>query len=239
MNHSLSQIPLYTGSYDELIQAIDHWIHGDPKNGPAHLVTLNPEIWVDSYHDPLLFHAISSATWITADGIGIVLGLRLCGRPSVPRRTGSDLTPHLLQSGRFSLYLLGGSEAIIQKTVSTIQEKYPGARIVGYRNGFFSLDLLDEIATDIQACDPDIVLVAMGSPRQDRVIQHLKSKLSRGVLIGIGGVFDIIAGAIPRSPKWMQRFGIEWIWRLTLQPARIKRLVRMLPRFIWKISVHK
>jgi len=233
MTLSLREIPIYNGSYDDLANEIKLYLN--LPNPPAHIVTLNPEIWVDAQTNSQLHTAITSARWVTADGIGIVMGQRLLKIPSSPRRTGADLTHHLLASGGLRFYLLGSTQDAVEAAVETIKKRYPNATISGFMNGFFSLDMLPKIGKTIQACAPDIILVGMGSPRQDLVIAELKMALSRGVIIGVGGVIDVLAGTVQRAPKWMQQLGIEWLWRIARQPQRISRLLRTIPRFISSI----
>lgn len=231
MTHSLRNLPLFSGSYADLVQEIQDYVQNS-TNPPAHLVTLNPEIWVDSVTHPALNTAIHSARWITADGVGIVLGQRLLGIKPSPRRTGSDLTPELLKIQSLRFFLMGSTMDVVDAAVNHIQTHYPNAIIAGHRDGFFPLTDLPHIAETLGQCRPDIILVGMGSPRQDIVISELKKSVSHGVFIGVGGVIDMLAGTVKRSPKWMQTLGIEWLWRLTLQPQRIIRLLKTIPRFI-------
>ena len=231
MTHSLRDLPLFSGSYSDLVQEIQEYVQNS-ATPPAHLVTLNPEIWVDSVSNPILNTAIHSARWITADGVGIVLGQRLLGITPSPRRTGSDLTPELLKIPSLRFFLMGSTRDVVDAAIKFIQTHYPNAIIAGHRDGFFPLTDLPKIAETLRQCHPDIILVGMGSPRQDVVIAELKKSVSHGVFIGVGGVIDMLAGTVKRSPKWMQTMGIEWLWRLTLQPHRIARLLKTIPRFI-------
>jgi N-acetylglucosaminyldiphosphoundecaprenol N-acetyl-beta-D-mannosaminyltransferase len=231
MTHSLRDLSLFSGSYSDLVQEIQEYVQ-NPANPAAHLVTLNPEIWVDSVSNPILNTAIHSARWITADGIGIILGQRLLGITPSPRRTGSDLTPALLEAPSLRIFLMGSTHPVVEAAVKHIQTHYPNAIIAGYRDGFFPFTEIPQIAETLRQCQPDIILVGMGSPRQDMVIAGLKESVPHGVFIGVGGVIDMLAGTVKRSPKWMQTLGIEWLWRLTLQPHRIARLLKTIPRFI-------
>jgi N-acetylglucosaminyldiphosphoundecaprenol N-acetyl-beta-D-mannosaminyltransferase len=204
---------IYNGTISELIPLIQARL---TQPGPAHLVTLNPEIWVMADRVPIIRTAIDTAEWVTADGIGISIAQRLMGQPVSPRVTGVDLTTALLQLPQIRVFLLGSTQDVIDDASQHIRRRFPTAKVVGGHHGFFPFEGIEPIARDIQLSRPDLVLVGMGSPRQDEVL-------------------DLLAGRVRRAPIWMQRWGLEWVWRLVLQPHRVGRFVRMLPAFIQKI----
>jgi len=225
----LKTIKFYSLSYAELVDEL--LAVSRQSNHSEHLVTLNPEIWVDAQSSLVLRQAIATAKWVTADGIGLIFGQRWLGLVPSPRLTGADITTQLL-SRSLSVFLIGSTRANVELAVQSIHEKFATAEVVGYRDGFFDLDAISSIANHINSLDPDIVLVGMGSPRQDKVIQLLKPLVRRGVFIGVGGVIDLLAGTATRAPIWMQRLGVEWVWRVARQPSRLSRLLRMIPRYL-------
>lgn len=224
---------IYSGTLSDLIRQIQARVQAP---GPAHLVTLNPEIWVMADQNQSMETAIATADWVTVDGIGISIAQRLMGQPVSPRITGADLATALLGQPGMRFFLLGSTQDVIDEATRQIRIRFPDAVVVGGHHGFFPIDAISELADAIRSAQPDIIFVGMGSPRQDTVIQHLKSRLSFGVLIGVGGVLDVLAGQVRRAPVWMQRLGLEWVWRLARQPHRLGRFARMLPAFIKKIG---
>ncbi len=223
---------IYSGTVSKLVERIAERL---TQPGAAHVVTLNPEIWVMADQVSSVRTAIDTADWVTADGIGISIAQRVMGHQVSPRITGVDLTSALLKVPQIRVYLLGSTQDVIDDASTTIRRQFPSAVVVGGHHGFFSIDEIDVVTGAIQRSRPDIVLVGMGSPRQDQVIQHLKPVLPYGILIGVGGVLDLLAGRVRRAPTWMQICGLEWVWRLALQPQRLRRFLRMLPAFAKKI----
>jgi UDP-N-acetyl-D-mannosaminuronic acid transferase (WecB/TagA/CpsF family) len=259
------------------------------KPGFKRLLTLNPEILMAGHKNPDTARLIASADLTVPDGTGIVACLRFCYGKKTARVTGSDLAPALISSGKYRIYLLGGTPEVIEKAASfdcrrqskegkrlsqrvspfesrtdpttgangiqkTQGEKYfsPTAAcangiqraepfesiqdyasaakllkhspICGYHHGFWTESEWPLISAAIASANPDIVLVGMGFPQQDYILQKLKKTLPRGIGIGVGGVIDILAGVQKRAPKWTQQLHIEWLYRALKQPARLSRL---------------
>jgi len=233
----LRRIPIFSGTQTQLIEAIKAHLNAHTK--PCHIVTLNPEIWVDSATVPEIRTAVTNARWITADGVGITLAQRLLDMTTSPRITGADLTQGLLKQPHLRFFFLGSSEPVLKRAIQRVTWIFPGTIIAGSHHGFFSDTELPAIAAQIRQANPDIILVGMGSPRQDRVIAALETQLTHGILIGVGGVLDVLSGDLKRAPKWMQTMGIEWVWRLALQPKRLGRFLKLVPRFISKLIAER
>ncbi len=189
------------------------------------------------------------ADLVTPDGAGILWATSFLDESLPERITGIDLINHICELAikeKYKLYLLGAKTHIIKRTVENLQKKYPGIRIVGYHHGY--LDSSDDavsnkedesyVVNDIIEKNPDFLLVGMGVPKQEIWISKYKDKLKVPVCIGIGGSFDVLSGKIPRAPIWMQKHGMEWIFRLIKEPKRIKRAI-FLPIFIWLVLMGK
>lgn len=150
--------------------------------------------------------------------------------------TGYDTMVKLLEVGqqkRFKIYLLGAQKETIEKTIANIHKNYPNVEVVGYHDGFFDWNN-NHIADDIAALQPDLVFVALGVPRQEKWITENLDKFSKGVFIGVGGSFDVIAGTVKRAPVIWQKLNLEWLYRLLRQPSRFIRML-VLPRFALKV----
>ncbi|WP_341322364.1 WecB/TagA/CpsF family glycosyltransferase [Solibacillus sp. FSL H8-0523] len=200
------------------------------------VITANPEIVMRSTEDATLKQYIKEATYICADGIGVVKAASILGKDLPGRVTGYDTMIGLLENGqqkRFKIYLLGAAKETIEKTVANIHRDYPNVEIVGYHDGFFDWNN-NTIAEEAAALEPDFIFVALGVPRQEKWIFENKDKFSHGVFMGIGGSFDVIAGTVQRAPEIWQKLNVEWLYRLAKQPSRWKRML-VLPQFALKV----
>lgn len=167
------------------------------------------------------------------DGIGAVWALQKKGCKNAIKIPGCELWLDIIneysQSKRF--YLIGGKEEIIQATVSKLNGCYPKIDIVNFRNGYLSTE--DELAVieDIQRTKPDVVFVAMGSPKQELLMEEM-SKKHPAVYQGLGGSFDVYTGNVKRAPNWWINNNLEWAYRLVKQPSRIKRQIHLVKFFV-------
>ncbi|MBC7871026.1 MAG: WecB/TagA/CpsF family glycosyltransferase [Chitinophagaceae bacterium] len=168
------------------------------------------------------------------DGVGLLWAARYLGQPLPERVTGSDGVPKIAERAAkagWRLYLLGAAPGIAEKTAAVLQSRYPGLQIAGIYSGSPAPEEEDAIVERVNASGADILFVAYGAPNQDKWIARNLQRLHVSMAMGVGGTFDFIAGIIPRAPLWMQRAGLEWLFRLYLQPRRIGRMMR-LPRFV-------
>lgn len=228
-----NKIHLFGFDFDNLTydQVIDHISQLLQKPSFNYIVTLNPEIVVAASQNSILLNYIQAASLIFADGIGLILANQLINRKPLHKITGADLTPRLFQLTGRSFYLIGAKPEILSKAIYNIKHQYPNINIIGFRNGYFSEDELPQIVDELNQLKPDIVLVALGSPKQDAFMYHLKQTLSHGIGLGIGGVFDVFSGAKPRAPIWVQKVCLEWVYRGIIEPKRILRW-KFIPPFI-------
>ncbi|MGE7796312.1 WecB/TagA/CpsF family glycosyltransferase [Lysinibacillus fusiformis] len=200
------------------------------------VVTANPEVVMQANENPTVKGYLNQATYICADGIGVVKAAQILGDSLPERVTGYDTMVKLLEVGqqkRFKIYLLGAQKETIEKTIANIHKNYPDVEVVGYHDGFFDWNN-NHIADDIAALQPDLVFVALGVPRQEKWITENLDKFSKGVFIGVGGSFDVIAGTVKRAPVIWQKLNLEWLYRLLRQPSRFIRML-VLPRFALKV----
>lgn len=200
------------------------------------VITANPEIVMQANENSELMQCVKKATYVCADGIGVVKAASILGSSLPGRVTGYDTMIRLLEHGnkkRYKMYLLGAQKSTIEKTVANIQRDYPNVDIVGYRDGFF--DWNDRtIVEEMKAAKPDLIFLALGVPRQEKWISEHIDEFEHGVFIGVGGSFDVIAGTVERAPEIWQKMNLEWLYRLLKQPSRWKRMLA-LPRFGFKV----
>lgn len=198
------------------------------------VITANPEIVMQANENPELMNYINAATYVSADGIGVVKAAKILGSELPGRVTGYDTMMALMQQGKpYKLFLIGAQQETIEKTVANIHAQFPHIEIVGYHNGFFDWNNNDFVE-QIQATKPDLVFLALGVPRQEKWIYDNLHHFDHGVFMGIGGSFDVIAGTVKRAPVMWQKMNLEWLYRLLSQPTRWRRMLS-LPRFALKV----
>jgi N-acetylglucosaminyldiphosphoundecaprenol N-acetyl-beta-D-mannosaminyltransferase len=177
--------------------------------------------------DRQLFESVVSADVINADGQSIVWAARLLGLPIPERVSGADLMPQLIDLAfqkNYKCYFLGASQAVVEKVVNLYKAKYGDQIIAGFRNGYFDKEEENTIAHDIALSGAQMLFVAISSPKKENFLYNNSKILSSvNFTMGVGGTFDIIAGLTSRAPKWMQRWGMEWIYRLLQEPGRLWR----------------
>lgn len=219
--------------FDGMVDIISRKIVEEQK---TFIVTANPEIVMHAYKDKEYYNIINKADYVVPDGYGIILASKILKNPLEERVTGYDLTISLLEKANrqgWSIYLLGGQEEVNALATKNITEKYPKVKIAGRHHGFF--DLKDpEIVNDIKDKRPDIVLVALGFPRQEKWIGEHYEEFTKGIFMGVGGSIDVLAGTVKRAPLMWQKLKVEWLYRLLKQPSRWRRMLA-LPDFMIKV----
>lgn len=168
------------------------------------------------------------------DGIGAVWALRKAGIKDTQKIPGCELWLDIIAQSyeSKSFYLIGGTEDVIQQTAKTLKTKYPGIKILKHRNGYISSEKdREDIISEIACLKPDVVFVAMGSPKQELLMEEMY-KEHKAVYQGLGGSFDVYTGNVKRAPKWWVKNNLEWAYRLVKQPSRIKRQIHLVRFFI-------
>ncbi|MDM5329814.1 WecB/TagA/CpsF family glycosyltransferase [Neobacillus sp. CF12] len=200
------------------------------------IVTANPEIITYAHSHDFYDEVLRKSDYITPDGVGIIMASKMVGTPLKERLTGFDLMENLLQLShqkKYSIYFLGTKPNVIDLTVANIKHKYPNIRIAGFHHGYFDEEDTS-IIDEIKQTRPDIVLVGLGFPKQEKWIADHLPQFQKGIFIGVGGCFNIWAGIIKRAPKVWRDLNLEWFYRLITQPARSKRMIA-LPIFIKRV----
>lgn len=200
------------------------------KSG-AYIVTPNPEIVMLCRDDQKLAQAVDGAAMVLADGIGIIYGAKILGTPMKQKLPGIDFAAELLalmaQRG-MSLFLLGARPGVAELAAENLIIKYPGLKIAGTNDGYFTDDA--PVIEKINAAAPDLLLVCLGAPKQELWMQSNAPRLKVGLMAGLGGSLDVMAGVVERAPERWQRLGLEWLHRLISDPSRLGRM-KNLPKF--------
>jgi N-acetylglucosaminyldiphosphoundecaprenol N-acetyl-beta-D-mannosaminyltransferase len=208
----------------ETLTRIEAFIAG---RAPRRIVTVNLEYVRHAHNDPQFRAALDAADLAVADGMPLVWLSRLSGRPLRERIAGVDLADRLaaLASRKgYSVFFLGAGPGVAQSTARALQERYPGLRVAGTYTpplGEFSAEEQQKIDEAIAAARPDILLVALPTPRQELWNHANARRWNVPVVIGVGAAFDMLSGGIRRAPAWMRRSGLEWLFRLVREPRRL------------------
>ncbi|AXC14751.1 N-acetylmannosaminyltransferase [Acidisarcina polymorpha] len=217
-------VPIDNVSMDEAVEAIENGIH---EGGFHHIATANVDFLITSIHDQELKDILAACYLVLPDGMPLVWASRMMRSALRERVSGADLVPKIaeLSADRgYGIFLLGSCEASSEGAAEWMALSYPGVRIVGRCcPEIQDLDEMDHerILLQIEAAKPDILLVALGSPKQEKWLAMHSHRLKVPVCIGIGGSLDILAGMLRRAPLWMQRQGLEWFFRTCQEPARL------------------
>ena len=217
-------LPLNSLTADEAVDAIEGLIQ---SGGTHQIATANLDFWLNSLADRHLHRIIAGCSLVLADGMPLVWVSKLLGCPLPERVTGVDLVPRLAElsvSNGYGIFLLGGKGDVAERAKAFLEEKYPGVGIVGtYAPSEEEMEQLDhsEILDRIHAAKPEILLVALGNPKQEKWIWMHRTRQGVPVAMGVGGSFEILVGDMRRAPVWIQRCGLEWAMRFVQEPGRL------------------
>ncbi len=203
---------------------------------PNQVVTADSYGLVLAREDPELAAIYKNASLLTADSSGVVWGLSRSG-PRVERVSGVDLVDRLCALSAehgYRVFLLGSAPGVAEQAAEKLKLRHPGCNIVGTRNGFFPVEDSDVVAQEVAQFRPDILLVAMGIPRQEKFIAKALQTIGAKVAMGVGGSLDVYSGRVKRAPAFVQKVKMEWLWRLIQNPRKFEKVAR-LPRFAWMV----
>lgn len=204
---------------------------------PLRVVTINAEMAMQAHADPALAEIIRGAGLVIPDGSGVVWALRRRG-DRVSKLAGVDFVRHLAAycaEGGHRLFLLGAAPGVAEAAAEALRKVSPGLVVAGIRDGFWKPEEEPEVIAAIRETRPDVILVALGVPRQEKWIARHQEALGVPVAMGVGGSFDVFAERVQRAPLWMQRLHLEWLFRLYQEPWRWRRMAGTLPRFAWLV----
>jgi N-acetylglucosaminyldiphosphoundecaprenol N-acetyl-beta-D-mannosaminyltransferase len=214
-------VPIDALTLEEVLERVDKTI---VTRGRLRIGVVNAAKLVNMRRDPTLRADVLSCDLILADGMSVVWACRLLGRPVPERVAGIDLMLAMLRRGNengYRVYCLGAKDDVLDKAMARIRADYPNVNVVGRHNGYFTATREIPIIADILASRPDILLVAMSSPKKERFVMSWSPHLPVPVCHGVGGSFDVLAGTVRRAPARWQRLGLEWLYRVKQEPRRL------------------
>ncbi|HEY8362993.1 MAG TPA: WecB/TagA/CpsF family glycosyltransferase [Tissierellaceae bacterium] len=239
-------VKIHNITFQEAVEEIKSFLQGDSLRV---IYTPNPEIVMGAKDNENLRDLLNKGDLVTPDGIGLIYASRIKKKPIKERVTGYDLSLKMLEIANdngFGLYLLGGKEGVAEKAAQNIKKDYPNIRIAGYHHGYFKgshngnqgHEEEKKIIDEINSTNPDIIFVGLGFPKQEIWIDTNRNKIKGKVIIGNGGVMDILSGNVKAAPNIIRKMGFEWLYRLIRQPSRIKRQIA-LPKFMLHVIFSK
>jgi N-acetylglucosaminyldiphosphoundecaprenol N-acetyl-beta-D-mannosaminyltransferase len=205
-------------------------------------VVVNVAKIVNMQHDPQLDASVRECDIINIDGMGVVLGARMLGHDVPERVAGVDLFHGLLaMSARkgYSVFLLGAQDDVVGETARRVQQLYPGLKLAGYHHGYF-WDDEEAMVNKVRESGAQLLFVAITSPKKENFINRWREQLGVTFVMGVGGTFDVVAGKVKRAPLWMQKWGLEWLYRVIQEPRRMwKRYLVTNSKFAWMLAKAK
>lgn len=214
------------------------------KSDKCHTIyTPNPEIVMLAKEDSAFASILEEADLVVPDGIGVVIASKIRkGERLTERVAGYDLVQNTMKDAvkeGYKYYFFGSKPGISERAAEKMRETYPNIQIVGTRDGYFKPEDNEAIIEEINKSGANILLVALGAPKQEKWIEAYKDRLINvKVAIGVGGSLDVMSGEVKRAPLAFQKLGLEWFYRLLKEPTRFKRML-VLPKFLLKVILYR
>ncbi len=229
MKETILGVNVNTENYDELIKILFQRVEQKEK---SLVVAINPEKLMKAKEDPDLKALLNRAEFQIPDGIGVILASKLNKGNITSRVTGIDMMDRIVREAartQKSIFLYGAKPGVADKAAEALKFTYPSLIIAGTQDGYEKDN--EKVIAKINEAKPEVLFVAMGSPKQELWIEANRDKLYPSLYQGVGGSFDVLAGNIKRAPKIFLKTGTEWFYRLAIEPSRIKRQM-VLPLFL-------
>ncbi len=231
LKHEIFGIPVNALTYQD---AVD-WVTESVATGRrSWILAINPEKIMKALSDEKLRRLLLQADLFIPDGIGVLWAGKVLGKRFPQRVTGVDFLSLLVKEAAtrgWKIFLLGAPPGVSQEVAHDWELKYPSLQVAGHHHGYYKAEEEAQVVAKIRAAAPDLLFVAMGSPRQEQFIVNNRFVLGVPVCMGVGGSFDVLSGRKKRAPVWMQKTGLEWSYRIFLEPSRILRM-SALPKFV-------
>lgn len=225
--------PISAATAEQTLEVIDRIVQ---SGEPSMVVTADSYGLMIALQDQELATIYRGAALLTPDSSGVVWALRRKGI-NVKRVSGVDLVEKicgLSAQKEHRIVFVGSATGVAELAAENLRMKHPGCSIVWTRDGYFSEPDDMKIAQEIATHRPDVLLVAMGIPRQEKFIANTLKVTGAKIAMGVGGSFDVYSGKVKRAPKWIQAIELEWLWRLILNPKKFYKVAR-LPKFAWMV----
>lgn len=205
-------------------------------NKKKFIITVNPEIIMKSYKNiEIKEMLLNDNNILVPDGISIIKKAKQYNINIKERITGVDISSKALEicnKNKKSIYLFGAKKKVLDKLIININQKYPNINIIGYSDGY--VEDKDKVMQEIISLSPDLILIALGVPNQELLINKYIEKAKKGVFIGVGGTFDVLSGCKKRAPKLFIKLNLEWLYRIICEPTRLKRFIQNNIVFMFK-----
>lgn len=236
MNNMLKYFDrLYSNGENEFYKVVENNLESGKR---MFIITSNPETFTFGENDKEFNKMLlDKKSTLIPDGIGIVTAAKKLGYKVSERITGIDLANHLLKvcnEKKYKLALLGAKQDVLDCLIKKIKTNYPNIILDKYENGYS--ENKDIFFEEISKSNPDVCLVALGIPAQEKLIYNNLNKFKKGIFVGVGGSFDVMSGTKKRAPKIFQKLNIEWLYRIVKEPKRLKRFYNNNIKFILKIK---
>lgn len=219
--------------------AVNYALELEKQNKVSQVVTINPEMFDCAKTDNEFAEILNSAEMVIPDGVGVKIGLKILGK-NVNRIAGVDFARKMLEISaehKLPVAIIGAKPEVIKKAQERLTKEIQGLEIVYAHDGYFDNNI--KILNDLKSAKPRLILVALGSPKQEKFIKDARTVLPFGLMIGVGGSFDVWSGTVERAPEIYQKLGIEWLYRTVKQPERFKRIFPTLPLFVLRVFREK
>jgi N-acetylglucosaminyldiphosphoundecaprenol N-acetyl-beta-D-mannosaminyltransferase len=208
---------------DDTVELVFQWCRA-PERRSHHIITVNVAILMMARDDDELTNAIEKADLVVVDGKPLVWTSKWLGSKVPEKVSGVDLMRRLLEAGNergLSIFLLGTTQERLDVLERVIRAKYPNVTIAGTRNGYFKRPDYAAVTKQIREAKADLLLVGMPAPFKEVWCEEFREELDTPAILGVGGAFDVLAGFVPRAPRLMQEAGLEWAWRLAMEPRKL------------------
>ena len=229
---------LYCKTEKEYFAELKNWLNNNSKK---FIITANPETFKYTQSDKEIAEMFDDKNVsIVPDGIGVVKAAKILNINVKERIAGIDIANELLKIGNElekSIYFFGSKQEVIDDLLKVVNEKYPKLKVIGSCNGYVKNK--DEVFEEILKLKPDICLVALGIPSQEKLIYKYINKFDKGIFVGVGGSFDVISGHKKRAPKLFIKLNLEWLYRIICEPSRLKRFYNNNIKFIFEVKKEK
>ena len=227
------RVPIARLTPDEALAQVERLYERDE---PAFVAHANAHTINLASDDPDYLDVLRRADLVLNDGKGVMLAARIHGERFPADLNGNFFTPLVLKLAvdkAWSVYFLGAGAGVAERAAELMRHRFPGLLVAGARDGYFETD--EEAINAITAARADVVLVGMGNPLQEWWIDRCLDRTGARLAIGVGAFFDFVTGEVPRAPGWMNRIGLEWLYRLFQEPKRMwRRYLVGNPKFVWR-----
>lgn len=225
-----------TFSFDE---ATAYALELEQQEKVSQVVTINPEMFDCAKVDSEFSDILRTAEMVIPDGVGVKIGLKILGK-NVDRIAGVDFAKKMIEKSaqnNLPIALIGAKPEVVEKACENLKNEIENLNIVYSHDGYFQEN--NTILNELKNTGARLVLVALGSPKQEKFIKEARQILPFGLMVGVGGSFDVWSGMVERAPEIYQKLGIEWLYRTVKQPERFKRIFPTLPLFVLRVIKEK